>query len=237
MTAVLPYDWLLFDADGTLFDYDLAEESALESTFRALSLPFTPAYRQVYREINHQVWLDFEQGRITAEALRTRRFELLFKATSLAADPQQFSVRYLAHLARQAQLVEGAEAVVKALAGRFHLAIITNGLMDVQRPRLALSPIAPFLDEVAISEEIGAAKPDPAYFEAVFARISARFSPPRKERVLVIGDSLSSDIQGGLKFGLATCWFNPSGKPAQDGIRPDYEIQRLEELINLVGIM
>ena len=229
------YDWLLFDADGTLFDYDLAEEKALESTFHDLNLPFADDYRLAYREINRQIWIDFENRKITAEALRTRRFELLFNAIGISADPESFSPRYLVRLSQQAHLIEGAEAVVKALAGTFRLAIITNGLSDVQRPRLAHSPLQPFFDEVAISEEIGAGKPDPAYFEAVFNRIAARFAPPRKDRVLVIGDSLSSDIQGGIHFGLATCWFNPSGKPARAGLQPTYEIRQLAQLIPLVA--
>jgi len=228
------YEWLFFDADGTLFDYDLAEDRALESTFQDLRLPFVDGSRETYRQINRQVWIDFENRKITADVLRTRRFELLFEALHIHADPLAFSAQYLIRLAQQAQLMTGAEAVVRALAGSFRLALITNGLSDVQRPRLALSPIGAYFSEVAISEEIGVAKPAPAYFEAVFDRIAARFPRPAKNRVLVIGDSLSSDIQGGVSFGLPTCWFNPTGQPLPNGLRPTYEIRRLEEVLALV---
>jgi 2-haloacid dehalogenase len=228
------YTWLFWDADGTLFDYDLAEAAALEGTFRYLDLHFSPAYAEAYREINHQVWVDFENGRISSAALRVRRFELLFEAVKIQGDASTFSQHYLLHLSQQAQLIEGAEALIQQLAGEFRLALITNGLSDVQRPRLALSPFANRFDEVAISEELGAAKPDPAYFEEVFRRIGAHFETPRRDQVLVIGDSLSSDIQGGINFGLDTCWFNPHAKPPHPTLSPHYEIRRLAELLNLL---
>ncbi len=224
------YQWLLFDADGTLFDYDRAESFALENTFRDLNLPMQPEDQETYRQINHQVWVDFENRKITAAALRTRRFELLFEAIQLKADAAGFSARYLVNLSQQSHLVEGAEAVIKALARKYQLALITNGLSDVQRPRLAGSPIAPFFQEVAISEEIGAAKPDPAYFQAVFDRIA----PVQRDQALVIGDSLSSDIQGGINFGLDTCWYNPEGNPPKPGISPRYQIQHIEELLSFL---
>jgi 2-haloacid dehalogenase len=205
----MDYQWLLFDADGTLFNYDLAEEKALAGTFRDLGLRFEPQWGDVYRRVNRQVWIDFEMKRITAVELRTRRFELLFESIRLTADAARFSARYLQNLACASDLIDGAEETLRELHGRFHLAVITNGLQDVQRPRLANSPIGGLFDLVAISEEIGAVKPDPGFFEHVFVRMG---NPPRKS-VLVIGDSLTSDIQGGINYGLDTCWYNPACLP------------------------
>jgi 2-haloacid dehalogenase len=224
------YHWLLFDADGTLFDYDRAEAKALEGTFRDFHLPFGPEHSGAYQKINHQIWLDFENGQITAEALRVVRFERLFAALQITAPAEDFSNRYLHNLAMASDLVTGAESIVRALHERYRLALITNGLKDVQRPRLARSSIADCFEAVAISEEMGVAKPDPRYFDAVFASIGQ----PARENVLVIGDSLTSDIQGGIKYGLDTCWYNPSGKSANPQFTATYQIQKLEELAGLL---
>ncbi len=230
MNSLHKYRWLLFDADGTLFDYDRAEDFALESAFRSFSLPFEVASAEAYRQINRQIWLDFENGQITAELLRVRRFERLFDRLALKADPAAFSQRYLLHLSQASDLMPGAEALIRQLAGRYHLGLITNGLHDVQRPRLARSPIADDFKLVAVSEEMGVAKPDPRFFDEVFASIGQ----PLKDSVLIIGDSLTSDIQGGINYGLDTCWFNPAGKPPDPNLPATYEIHRLEELVSLL---
>lgn len=230
MTSSGSYQWLLFDADGTLFDYDRAEASALEGAFQDFNLPFAPASASAYQTINHQIWIDFENGQITAEALRVQRFERLFEALQIQADAEAFSANYLHHLAQASDLIPGAESTLRTLHGRYHLGLITNGLKDVQRSRLARSVIQSYFEEVAISEELGAAKPDPRFFERVFANIGN----PSKDTVLVIGDSLSSDIQGGINYGLDTCWFNPGGKPAPAGIAANYEIRQITQLLDLL---
>lgn len=231
MKSPRAYQWLLFDADGTLFDYDQAEASALKGAFQDFSLPFAPASAAAYQSINHQIWLEFENGQISAEALRVARFERLFEALQIQAEAKAFSAQYLRRLAQATELIEGAENTLRLLHGPYHLGLITNGLKDVQRSRLAGSVIQPYFETVAISEELGAAKPDPRFFDCVFAHIGH----PPKDTVLVIGDSLSSDIQGGINYDLDTCWFNPKGKLAQAGITPTYEIQRISQLLELLG--
>lgn len=229
----MKYEWLLFDADGTLFDYDLAEDKALRGAYGEFGLTYDPRHGEAYRRINRQVWLDFEQGKITAEALRVRRFALLFEALGIAADAAEFSALYLAHLSRAGDLLPGVEEVLGRLNGHYQMAIITNGLKEVQRPRLSSSPIAGLFEVLAVSDELGVAKPDPRFFDAVFAQIGG---PPR-EKVLVIGDSLTSDIQGGNAYGLDTCWFNPLGKPADPRIPARYEIRALPQLLDLLEIL
>jgi 2-haloacid dehalogenase len=225
------YTWLLFDADGTLFDYDLGEAYALESSFLEAGLPFPPTTAETYRAINQQIWLDFENGLISAERLRTRRFELLFEAVGVQTDVTAFSARYLIHLSHASQLIIGAKEVIRTIQGYYLLGLITNGLKDVQRPRLARSAIRGVFRMVAISEEIGAAKPDPRFFDAAFKKMGY---PPR-EKVLVIGDSLSSDILGGNNYGLDTCWYNPQGKPPDPRIPAMYEIRLLVELMAVLA--
>jgi 2-haloacid dehalogenase len=224
------YTWLLFDADGTLFDYDKAEKSALANTFEQVGYSFKPQYLPEYRKVNGQIWLDFEQGKITQELLKTRRFELLSEAIDIPYDPRDFSVKYLKNLAKGTYLVDGAEEIVKTLHEKFDLAIITNGLTRVQRPRFKKSAIYPYIKEIIISEEIGAAKPDTEIFDIAFERMNH----PMKEEVLIIGDSLTSDIQGGNNYGIDTCWFNPKRKTNDQMITSTFEIQELSELFDIL---
>lgn len=220
------YTWLLFDADGTLFDYDQAEMTALQKTFGQFNLPWEPGSLRAYQQINAQMWRAFEQQQITQAELRVKRFEQLFEALSIPALPPTFSTAYLEHLAGCTELIDGAEALLKALHPAYHIAILTNGLKDVQRPRLMRSAIRGYITELVISEEVDAAKPDPAIFEIAFARMGR---PPKAE-VLMIGDSLTSDIQGARQYGLDACWYNPAHQPRPTGLEITYEIGALSEL-------
>lgn len=228
----LPYQWLLFDADGTLFDYDAAEASALREAFRLERLSFSTEIEAAYRQINARVWQAFENGQISSQELRVERFRQLFQQFNLNEDAQTFSRLYLGFLGQSSQLLDGAEELVFGLRGQgYRLAIITNGLSDVQRPRLAASSIAGCFEGLFISEELPAAKPHPAFFDAVFQQIGQ----PQKSGVLVIGDSLSSDIRGGQAYQLDTCWYHPNGgAPLPDDLRPTYTITRLEELLDIL---
>lgn len=220
------YEWLLFDADNTLFDFDRAEAKALELAFADAGLQFLPEYIDTYRAINKQVWADFEKGIISQDILRIHRFDRLFKPYGLKFDPVRFSEYYLENLARCGDLVMGAEDLLDDLHARYHLGIITNGIAAVQRPRLANSPITDCFEVVAISEEVGAAKPDVRFFDAVFSMIGQ----PQQETVLVIGDSLTSDIQGANNYGLDACWFNPHGRPLDPQYEVRYEIRILSDI-------
>jgi 2-haloacid dehalogenase len=224
------YPWLWFDADGTLFDYNRAEATALRKTFHALTLPFEDEYLGVYRNINSKLWRALEQQEITPAVLRFRRFELLLESLRLSSSPHQMSTAYIEQLAICSDLMDGAYEVLQTLHGRSQLAIVTNGLQAVQRSRLAHSRIRDFITELVISEEVGAAKPQPAFFDAAFARTG---HPPKSD-VLIIGDSLTSDIQGGVDYGLDTCWYNPTAEPRPDGVPITYEIRHLPDLLKLL---
>lgn len=225
-----PYRWLFFDADDTLFDYDLAEAAALRRTFADSALPFDEAYGPLYQRINSAIWRRFEARLITSETLRVERWSALFAEAGITADAAAFSECYLGNLAQCTDLTRDALEVVQALAPRYQLAIITNGLKQVQRPRLARSAVGPYFSVLAISEEIGAAKPDPRFFDAAFALAGQ----PARSEVLVIGDSLTSDIRGGLNYGLDTCWYNHKGLPADPTCPSRYEIAHLKELLVLL---
>ncbi len=225
------YSTLLFDADGTLFDYDTAESKALAATFSDSGLLFTDDYANTYRRVNGRMWADFERGLISQEALRSERFALLFQAIKVDADPLAFSEAYQANLGRAADLIPGSVELLDALHGRYRLLLISNGIPEVQYSRLALSPLEPYFEAIIISGEIGIAKPHPGIFDAAFQAMGY----PAKEETLIIGDSLTSDIQGGLNYGIDSCWYNPEGRPANPDITPTYEIRTLGQLLTIAA--
>jgi 2-haloacid dehalogenase len=222
------YSWILFDADGTLFDYDSAEAAALAETFDDFGHRLLPEHAEAYRQINGHMWAEFERGTMTQARLRTERFEALFESVGINEDPASFSETYLKLLSLRTELIDGAEEIVAGLAARARLMLITNGLADVQRPRFRASTIHHHFVDMVISEEVGAAKPDPRIFDAAFEIMGG---PPRSQ-VLMVGDSLSSDIAGGNSYGVDTCWFNPSRAGGGDVV-PTYEIAALVELIRV----
>ena len=224
------YPWLWFDADGTLFDYNRAEATALRNAFHSLTLPFEDDYLGVYRGINSKLWRALEQQEITPAVLRFRRFELLLESLQLNGSPDQMSRAYVVQLGICAELIEGAYDVLQTLHGTCQFAIVTNGLQAVQRSRLAHSTIRHFITELIISEEVGAAKPQPAFFDAAFAQTGH----PDKSDVLIIGDSLTSDIQGGADYGLDTCWYNPNAEARPEGLPITYEIKHLREVLDFL---
>ncbi len=227
----MKYKWLLFDADGTLFDFDRAAATTLAETFGELGHHFEPHYHQVYEKINRQIWQDFEAGQISQTRLRSRRFELLFSALGVEADPNRFGDRYLKNLATHTDLLTDAEDVVRQLSSRANLMIITNGLKEVQRPRFAAASISKYFADFVISEEVGSAKPQPEIFSEAFKRMNT----PARSEVLIIGDSLTSDIKGGNNYGIDTCWYNPAGQARVKGVDVRFEIRELPELLDIVG--
>lgn len=226
------YKWLLFDLDGTLFDYDAAEKAAFEHVFIDHNIHCQDHYLSTYREVNHKIWADFEKGLISQEEIKTQRFRILAEELNLDYDPVSFSRKYLRFLSEGTQLMDGAEHILAQAAENYQCVLVTNGLKEVQRPRISASTIKKYFSEVIISEEIGFAKPDPRFFDTTFDRIGY----PLKEEVLIIGDSLTSDMKGGHIYNIGTCWFNPDGKPSQPEIRIDFEIQSLKELEDILRL-
>lgn len=225
----MKYSHILFDLDGTLFDYDKAESEALKNTFLHLDLIFDSAYLQIYRKLNSQIWQDFEKGIISQKELKTKRFANLSDALNIEFDPQIFSDNYLLNLSKGTSLIDGCEELLSQLNSNTNMYLITNGLTIVQKPRIKNSSIGHYFNAVIISEEVGCAKPHKEIFDIAFDKMNN----PDKEKVLIIGDSLSSDIAGGINYGINTCWYNPNFKEIENGINPTYEIKHLLDLLKL----
>ena len=226
----MTYTWLLFDADGTLFDFERTAATALAQTFADFKAPYEPAFIELYRSIDERLWEALERGDVTREILHVRRFAELLETIGVERNAQTFADRYLEHVGEGTHLIDGAKRVVSILAGRAHLALITNGFAEVQRSRFARSTLTRHFEAIVISEDVGAAKPDPAIFDEAFRRMGS----PAKSDVLVIGDSLTADIRGGIDYGIDTCWFNPAAHSSPEGLPITHEIRLLTELLDFV---
>lgn len=227
----LRYGWILLDADGTLFDFESAQAAALDACLAEADLPTGGALLEPYRRIGSELWGLFEAGEITTEELRVRRFARLLEEAELRGDPLALSEDYLVRLAQRRELLPGALDAVRRLSeAGCRLWLATNGLAEVQRPRFADSPILKYVDGVVISEDVGAAKPQKAFFDEAFRRMGG----PPKERTLMVGDSWSADVAGGLGYGLDVCWINPEGLPRLEAVELRAELAGVGELPDVV---
>ena len=226
----MKYAYLLFDADDTLFDFPKASSRAFEAMCRAHDIPYTPEVYRLYHEINLELWAAFDRGEVSKEYVTLERYVRFFRALALDRDPAQCNRDYLAAMGEGVYPLPHAEAACRELKARGHrMYIVTNAVASVQRSRLRGSVFASLFEAAFISEEAGAAKPSKAYFDYVRRQLPGM----RSENTLVIGDSLATDIRGANNAGLPCCWFNPSGKPRQEGLRVDYEIRDLRELLEI----
>ena len=180
-----------------------------------------------YSKINRKYWQKLERGEITREEVLVNRFGMLFEELGIPVDKTAVARNYERLLGIGHYYLPGAEETVKqVLFGKYRLFLASNGTASVQKGRLTSADLYPYFEQAFVSQEIGFNKPAKAYFDACFARIPG-FD---KEKCLMVGDSLSSDILGGINAGIKTCWVNPAGKAAPEHIKPDYEIKSLAEL-------
>ncbi len=223
------YPTVLLDLDHTLFDSDESERQAFRRALAAEGVEEPERHLDAYVHINTALWASVERGERSALDVKVRRFAELVDACAVDADPQRLADEFVAGLGACGELYPGAAHALDALAGAATLALVTNGLSEVQRSRIDRLDIGAFFATVLISGEVGVAKPSTAFFDLAFERLGG----PDRAGALVVGDSLSADIAGGTAYGVATCWYNPHGRHA--GSHPiDHEIARLDELPALV---
>ncbi|WP_116127399.1 YjjG family noncanonical pyrimidine nucleotidase [Lewinella sp. IMCC34183] len=226
------YTWLLFDADNTLWDFNAAEASALERTLLQCDLKWSEEVLGTYRLINRAAWTDFENGILPKEQLRDIRFKRLLEHYRHDHPVEELSLSYRTYLAASNHLLAGARDLLDTVRSRYRLGLITNGLREVQRPRLANTGIAPYFEFIAISDEVGAAKPDPAFFE----HAAREMGHPDPASVLVVGDNPNADIGGALAFGYDACWLRHPGAAAHPKLGATFTIRDIRELTEVLGI-
>lgn len=215
--------FVLMDLDDTILDFHRAEAAAVSRTFEILGIDPKPELVQRYSEINAAHWRMLERGEITRPQVLTGRFFQLFSEIGANCDPERTQQIYEAHLSRGHYFIPGAEQLLSDLRGKYLLYLVSNGNAVVQEGRLKSSGIAHYFEDIFISEIIGADKPSKEYFDRCFVRIP-EFDP---KQAILIGDSPTSDILGGIRAGVKTCWFNPQHCPPHPDIHADYEIDRL----------
>lgn len=221
------YTTLLIDADETLLDFCRSERKALGEALAAAGIAITEDIYQTYHAVNSRLWKKLETGELLRSRLKVQRFEELFAYIGCTGqNAAAVNENYMQRLACYGFLLDGAMQTVKRLSERYAIYIITNGSACVQHTRLEDSGLLPFVKGVFVSEEVGADKPSKAYFSYVFSHIEEC----DRQRILVIGDSLTSDIRGGLLAGLDTCWYNPGGFVGRADINPTFEVRSFDEL-------
>ncbi|WP_148485147.1 YjjG family noncanonical pyrimidine nucleotidase [Latilactobacillus curvatus] len=226
----MQYRYLFFDMDNTLFDFDADEDQALAQLFKDQGVQLTPTIKTTYQTFNQNLWRQYEEGTLTREILLNTRFATFFKEQfNQEVDEPRLSQNYLDNLALGHDLMPQAEALLKALkAANIKLYVTTNGVANTQYRRLQDSGLITYFDAVFVSEELGYQKPDPRYFQSVFQQLEGI----SQAEALIVGDSLTSDVQGGQNVGVATAWYNPNQLANQmTDIQPTHEIEHLMDLL------
>lgn len=224
------YTTLLFDLDHTLIDAHVSEAAAFDYTLRRAGATDPDDYLETYVSINTVLWAAVERGDITPNDLRAERFAQLIAATDLDADPHAMGDDFVHGMGANGDLYPGARDVLEILSTRATLALVTNGIGDVQRARLFRLDLDQYFDAVVISGEVGVAKPGPEIYDLTFAELGQ----PDKAATLMVGDSLSSDMAGAINYGVATCWYAAHSN-ADTPANVDHRITTLEQLVPIVA--
>lgn len=228
------YKILLFDLDHTLFDFDTAEDVALTQLLKEEGVDNIQAYKDYYVPMNKALWKDLEQKKITKHELVNTRFSRLFTHFGIEKDGVYLAERYQFYLAQQGQVFSGAMELLDNLIDRgYELYAATNGITTIQTGRLTQSGLALYFNHVFISEQLGTQKPDALFYERIGQQIHG-FS---KENTVIIGDSLTADIQGGNNAGIDTIWYNPHHLENKTGAQPTYEVHSYQDLLNCLDAM
>ena len=227
----MSYNFLLFDLDHTILDFDVAEDCALRQMLTEAQVADVPAYMAYYVPMNRAMWEDLALGKITKQDLIRTRFSRLFAHFGQEVDGAYYAQRYQHFLSQQGQVLPGAKALLETLKARgYHIFAATNGVTAIQKSRLEHSGIAHLFEQVFISDELGFQKPRLEFYEKIAAAIPGF----KYSQALMIGDGLLSDIQGGNNAGIDTVWYNPDGKVNETQAQPTYTVVTYAALLTLL---
>ena len=228
------YKFLLFDLDHTLFDFDTAEDVALTQLLKEEGVENVQSYKYYYIPMNKALWKDLEQKKITKQELVNTRFSRLFTHFGIEKDGTILANRYQFYLSQQGQIFSGAMELLDTLIDRgYEVYAATNGITSIQTGRLTKSGLASYFNHVFISEQLGTQKPDALFYERIGQQIPG-FS---KDKTVMIGDSLTADIQGGNNAGIDTIWYNPHHLENKTKAQPTYEVHSYQDLLNCLDAM
>ncbi|KAE9536569.1 dUMP phosphatase [Ursidibacter arcticus] len=223
----MKYQWILFDADETLFSFN--SFLGLKVMMERYGVPFNEQDYEQFQAVNKPLWVAYQNKEITAQDLQRIRFEKIAQQTG--QEPLALNQELMAEMALLSQPLENVKEMLDSLFGKVKMAIITNGFHALQQKRLENTALNKYFDLVVVSETVGVAKPAPQIFEAAFAQMGN----VDKQTILMVGDTLSSDVQGGINVGIDTCWFNPTQQPNETTIQPTYEIASILDLVKIVS--
>ncbi|MBY5921038.1 pyrimidine 5'-nucleotidase [Ferrimonas balearica] len=218
----MPYQWILFDADETLFHFDAL--AGLKRMFSHHGVTFSDQNYREYQAVNQPLWQAYNAGEIDAKTLQSTRFDGW--AAQLGTTGHQLNSDFLQAMADICAPLPGVRELIDTLAGKARLGIITNGFTELQSIRLERTGLAEAFELVVISEEVGITKPHAGIFQHALEMMGQ----PDKQQVLMVGDNLHTDILGGFNAGLNTCWYNPSQQEGSAEITPHFEIQHHDQL-------
>lgn len=222
---------LLIDVDDTLLDFTSGEKTAIKLTLDRFGLPTDEKTINEYHEFNEKLWKAYERGEITKPELVIERFSLLLDTLSVSnVSPQEMNAEYFDNLKLQCEYRIGAKEFLDKIKDYYRIVLITNGTTMIQNSRLRLSGLIDKVEKVFISEQLGTKKPELKFFRVVENGVDDF----RKEDCVLCGDSLTSDVLGGINYGIPTVWFNPDDKPTDEKIKPSYTVRDFDELYELL---
>ena len=220
------YNWVLFDADETLFSFN--SYLGLTSMLKRYGIDFSREDYDAFQAVNKLLWVAYQNNEITAQDIQMRRFAKLAEQTGV--DQIKLNQELMAEMAKVSKPLDGVMEMLEALHPKVKMGIITNGFTELQQQRLQNTQTEKFFDIVVVSEQIGVAKPDRKVFDYAFSQMDDL----DKTKILMVGDTLASDILGGYNSGIDTCWFNHANLENDTKIQPTYEIKDIRELVKIV---
>ncbi|MBQ8719926.1 MAG: YjjG family noncanonical pyrimidine nucleotidase [Clostridia bacterium] len=221
---------IMLDIDDTILDFHLSESIAIRKALTSLGIDVTDEIIATYSAINKSQWEALERGEIERKVLLYRRFEILFELLGVSLSGNEAQRRYETALGKESHYLEGAEEMLEALSKTYELYAASNGISKVQRPRIESAGLERYFKDIFISEEIGYNKPSVEFFDVCLERMGS----PKRDEVLIFGDSLTSDILGGINAKIRTCHFDPKGRGVYEKITPDYSVSSYSEFLKLL---
>ncbi len=220
---------ILTDLDNTIIDFKKCSEIAMETLFLNYSLKYEKSMFKVFTRINNMLWKKIETGELSKSELRKIRWNTIFNELNISFDGEKFETEFENMLSNTAVHVEGAEEILKYLSLKYEIYAVTNGFAFVQHNRMKISGLQKYFKGMFISEEVGFEKPSVEFFDIVFDKLGN----PDKDDVILIGDSLTADIIGGVKYGIETVWLDREKSVTDDNIST-YRVETLEEIKNII---